>query len=100
VVDEIPFPESSQLNTPLGRETIGLLASPMLGDTLHAVRRDVDLLAADIHRLSHNLHSSTVSRLGLVAERARTIGADLKRRSTLSGRTKVEIRVPTSTIRP
>lgn len=98
-MDEIPIRKAPRLNKSLGLETIGPLASPMLGDTLHAVRRDVDLLASDIHRLSHNLHSSSVSRLGLVAERARTIAADLKIRSTPSGRAKVEVRVPTSTVR-
>jgi hypothetical protein len=45
----MPFPGHSHLNQPLGLETIGPLASPMLGDKLHAVQRHVDLMAADIH---------------------------------------------------
>ncbi len=38
-VDEMPFPENSHLNQPVGLETIGPLGLPMLGDKLHAVRR-------------------------------------------------------------
>ena len=42
-------------------------ASPLLERKLQVVRHDVELLASDIRRLSHNLHPSTVSHLGLVA---------------------------------
>jgi two-component system CheB/CheR fusion protein len=38
-------------------------ASAILEEKVHAVRRDVELLAADIRRLSHNLHPSTVIQL-------------------------------------
>jgi PAS domain S-box-containing protein len=42
-------------------------ASPLLEEKLQAVRQDVELLASDIRRLSHNLHPSTVTQFGLVA---------------------------------
>ena len=41
-------------------------ASSILEEKLQAVRRDVEFLASDIRRLSHNLHPSTVIQLGLV----------------------------------
>jgi signal transduction histidine kinase len=41
-------------------------ASPTLEDKLKAVRQNVESISADIHRISHNLHPSTVVHLGLV----------------------------------
>jgi PAS domain S-box-containing protein len=50
-------------------EIAGLVpsASPVLDEKLRTVRRDVELIASEIHRLSRNLHPATVTQLGLVA---------------------------------
>ncbi len=41
-------------------------ASSILEEKLQAVRHEIERIASDIHRLSHNLHPSTVTQLGLV----------------------------------
>ncbi len=41
-------------------------AASFLKERLQEVRRDVEVLASDIRRLSHNLHPATVTQLGLV----------------------------------
>jgi PAS domain S-box-containing protein len=50
------------------REVEGLLpaASPALQEKLRLVEDEVGRIATDLHRLSHNLHPSTVTHLGLV----------------------------------
>ncbi len=50
------------------REIEGLVpaASPALQEKLQAVEDEVGRIATDLHRLSHNLHPSTVVHLGLV----------------------------------
>jgi PAS domain S-box-containing protein len=50
------------------KEIEGLVpeASPALHEKLRAVEDEVGRIATDLHRLSHNLHPSTVAHLGLV----------------------------------
>jgi PAS domain S-box-containing protein len=50
------------------KEIEGLVpaASPALEEKLRAVKDEVGRIASDLHRLSHNLHPSTVAHLGLV----------------------------------
>jgi PAS domain S-box-containing protein len=50
------------------REIEGLVpaASPALQEKLRAVEDEVGRIVTDLHRLSHNLHPSTVAHLGLV----------------------------------
>jgi PAS domain S-box-containing protein len=48
-------------------ETLSPSASPALSVKLKALRQHVNSLAHDIHRISHNLHPSTLVDLGLVS---------------------------------
>jgi len=50
------------------REMEGLVSasSPSLAEKLSAAQDEVDRIATDLHRLSHNLHPSSVAHLGLV----------------------------------
>ena len=41
--------------------------SPVLEERLRTLRADLEALALDVHRISHNLHPSTLANLGLVA---------------------------------
>ena len=41
--------------------------SPVLEEKLRTMRADLEALAEDVHRISHNLHPSTLANLGLVA---------------------------------
>ena len=42
-------------------------AASILEEKLQSARHDIELIASDIHRLSHNLHPSAITQLGLVA---------------------------------
>jgi PAS domain S-box-containing protein len=46
---------------------VPVASSPELREKLRAVEDEVGGIATDLHRLSHNLHPSTVAHLGLVA---------------------------------
>jgi len=49
-------------------------ASPLLEEKLKAMRGHLETLSVDIHRISHNLHPSTVANLGLVTALRRLCG--------------------------
>ena len=48
--------------------------SPVLVDKLKTMRADLEALAEDVHRISHNLHPATLANLGLVAALRRLCG--------------------------
>jgi PAS domain S-box-containing protein len=57
--------------------------SPPLAEKLQAVRDHLDALVSDVHRISHNLHPSTVVNLGLVPS-LRRLCAEFSQRTTIA----------------